>query len=255
MPPITDQVLLLHGQPGNAHDWDPVRVEVGGRARAIAIDRPGWNGRGSPRNLAGNAQAAVAALDAAGVERATVVGHSLGGAVAAWLAAEQPERVSALVLAAPSANCASLNRLDQLLAARVVGPLLGAAALGGIGSALLVAPLRHRIGSQLGVEDAYLRRYARLLLNPLTWAAFAAEQRMLLRDLPALETRLGTISAPTTVVVGTADRVVSPNSAGELTQRIPGAELVRFEGAAHLLLQERPRELADVILAAAGRVR
>lgn len=255
MPPITDQVLLLHGQPGNAHDWDPVRVEVGGRARAIAIDRPGWNGRGSPRNLAGNAQAAVAALDAAGVERATVVGHSLGGAVAAWLAAEHPERVSALVLAAPSANCASLNRLDQLLAARVVGPLLGAAALGGIGSALLVAPLRHRIGSQLGVEDAYLRRYARLLLNPLTWAAFAAEQRMLLRDLPALETRLGTISAPTTVVVGTADRVVSPNSAGELTQRIPGAELVRFEGAAHLLLQERPRELADVILAAAGRVR
>lgn len=255
MPPITDQVLLLHGQPGNAHDWDPVRVEVGGRARAIAIDRPGWNGRGSPRNLAGNAQAAVAALDAAGVEQATVVGHSLGGAVAAWLAAEHPERVSALVLAAPSANCASLNRLDQLLAARVVGPLLGAAALGGIGSALLVAPLRHRIGSQLGVEDAYLRRYARLLLNPLTWAAFAAEQRMLLRDLPALETRLGTISAPTTVVVGTADRVVSPNSAGELTQRIPGAELVRFEGAAHLLLQERPRELADVILAAAGRVR
>jgi 3-oxoadipate enol-lactonase len=255
VPTLTDQVLLLHGQPGNAHDWDPVRAEVGGRARLIAIDRPGWNGRGSPRNLAGNAQAAVAALDAAGVEQATVVGHSLGGAVAAWLAAEHPERVCALVLAAPSANCASLNRLDQVLAAPVVGPLLGAAALGGIGSALLAAPLRHRIGAQLGVEDAYLRRYARLLLNPLTWAAFAAEQRMLLRDLPALETRLGTIAAPTTVVVGTADRVVSPNSAGELTQRIPGAELVRFEGAAHLLLQERPREVADVILAAAGRVR
>jgi 3-oxoadipate enol-lactonase len=250
VPPITDQVLLLHGQPGNAHDWDPVQAEVGDRARMIAIDRPGWNGHGSPRNLAGNAEAAVAALDAAGVERATVVGHSLGGAVAAWLAAEHPERVAALVLAAPSANRASLNRLDQLLAAPVLGPLLGASTLGGVGLALATQPLRRRIGAQLGLEDTYLRRYARMLLTPVTWTSFALEQRMLLRDLPALEPRLEAISAPTTVVVGTADRIVSPTSAGQLAQRIPGAKLVQLEGAAHLLLQERPRELAEIILAA-----
>src|SRR5581483_4457605 len=109
---------LLHGQPGTADDWDGVRTAIAGRARTIAIDRPGWNRHGGALDhgrafdLAGNARAALSALDAAGVSRATIVGHSLGGAVAAWLAAEHPERVGALVLAAPSANRSSLNRLD-----------------------------------------------------------------------------------------------------------------------------------------------
>src|SRR5438270_5415299 len=105
-------VLLLHGQPGSAADWKLVRSAIGERARTIAIDRPGWNGDGPARDLSGNVQAALSTLDAAGVEQAVVVGHSLGGAVAAWLAAEHPARVTALVLAAPSANRASLNRLD-----------------------------------------------------------------------------------------------------------------------------------------------
>src|SRR5947209_485176 len=122
-------VLLLHGQPGTADDWNGVRAAIAGRASTLAIDRPGWNGHGGALDLAGNARAAVSALDAAGVERAVIVGHSLGGAIAAWLAAEHPERVSALVLAAPSANRASLNRLDLLLAAPLTGPLVVAAGL------------------------------------------------------------------------------------------------------------------------------
>jgi pimeloyl-ACP methyl ester carboxylesterase len=244
------QALLLHGQPGNAQDWDRVRAAIGDRAQAIAIDRPGWNGGSSARNVAGNAQAALDVLDAEGVERATVVGHSLGGAIAAWLAAQHPERVTALVLAAPSANCASLNRLDRMLAAPLVGPLLGAATLGGAGVALAAQPLRRRIGAQLGLDDRYLRGYAQMLLNPQTWAAFAFEQQMLVRDLPALENRLWAISAPTTIVVGTADRIVSPASARQLAEQIPAAKLVQLERAAHVLLQERPDELAEIIVGA-----
>jgi pimeloyl-ACP methyl ester carboxylesterase len=243
-------VLLLHGQPGNAQDWERVRAAIGDRARAIAIDRPGWNGGSSVRDLAGNAQAALDVLDAEGVERATVVGHSHGGAIAAWLAAQHPERVIALVLAAPSANCASLNRLDRMLAAPLVGPLLGAAILGGAGVALAAQPLRRRIGTQLGLDDRYMRGYAEMLLDPHTWAAFAFEQQMLVRDLPALENRLWAISAPTTIVVGTADRIVSPASARQLAEQIPAAKLVQLERAAHVLLQERPDELAEIIVAA-----
>src|SRR5436305_10189633 len=102
-------VLLLHGQPGRAQDWDAVRSAVAGRAHCVAINRPGWDRETRPVDLAANAEAALTALDAAGLKQVTVVGHSLGGAVAAWLAAEHPERVGALVLAAPSANRASLN--------------------------------------------------------------------------------------------------------------------------------------------------
>jgi pimeloyl-ACP methyl ester carboxylesterase len=246
-------VLLLHGQPGSADDWGQVRAAVGNRARMIAIDRPGWNGRGSPRDLAGNAQTALSALEAHGVERAAVVGHSLGGAVAAWLAAEHPSRVTALVLAAPSVNRASLNRLDLLLAAPLLGPLLAATGLATAGAALHTTRLRERIALSLALDERYLRRAGTTLLQPATWRAFAVEQRMLIRELPSLERRLGSITSPTTVVTGTADRIVSPASARQLVGQILGAELVQLAGATHLLPQQRPEELAEIVVRAIAK--
>lgn len=244
-------VLLLHGQPGSADDWQRVRLAIAGRARTIAIDRPGWNGRGTARDLAGNAQSALAALDAEGASRAVIVGHSLGGAVAAWLAAEHPERVAALVLAAPSANHASINRLDLLLAAPLTGPVMAAGSLSATGIALEISALRNRIAARLGLEERYLRETANTLLRPNTWRTFTSEQRMLIRELPALERRLASISAPTTVVTGSADRTVSPASARQLVAQIPDATLVELPGATHLLPQQRPEELAEIILRAA----
>lgn len=247
---MSDPVLLLHGQPGNAHDWDRVCAAIGGRARTVAVDRPGWDGHSAPLDLAGNVEFAVSLMDRERIERATVVGHSLGGAIAAWLAAEHPERVRALVLAAPSASCASLNRLDELLATPVLGPALATTVFAGAGVTLRLAPVRLRLARRLGLEDAYLRRYSRALLNPLTWHAFVVEQRMLVRELPELETRLAAISAPTTIVIGSADRIVTPSSARMLATQIPSANLVRLDLATHLLVQERPDELAELILAA-----
>jgi pimeloyl-ACP methyl ester carboxylesterase len=71
---------------------------------------------------------------------------------------------------------------------------------------------------------------------------------MLVRDLPALEARLASISAPTTIVNGSADRVVPLASARELAATIPGAELVVLPGAGHLLLQRQAERLAEIIL-------
>ena len=66
----------------------------------IAANRPGYDGRLPAGGIAYNAAAGLARLNRTGAERATVVGHSFGGAVAAWLAATHPERVSGLVLVA-----------------------------------------------------------------------------------------------------------------------------------------------------------
>ncbi len=255
MRPDSDPVVFLHGQPGNADDWDLVRSAIAGRVPTIAVDRPGWDGRTRPLDLAGNARAVLTRLDAEGIERATVAGHSLGGAIAAWLAADRPERVSGLVLAAPSASCASLNRLDELLATPILGSALATSALGSIGFALKLPPVRRRLTSRLGAREEYLRRYARILLNPMTWHSFVVEQQMLVRELPLLEARLGSISAPTTVVIGSADRIVVPSSARQLATRIPAAKLVQLEGATHLLVQERPAELAELIVEVAATAR
>jgi pimeloyl-ACP methyl ester carboxylesterase len=251
---VVDPILLLHGQPGSARDWDAVLAAIGERARAIAIDRPGWDGRSSPSDLPGNAGAALAALDSRGIDRATVVGHSFGGAVATWLAAQHPERVTALVLAAPSANVASLNPVDRVLAAPLVGPLLGAAALAGAGAALAARPVRRRMAGALAVDGRYLRVVGPTLLRPATWRAFAAEQRTLVTRLPSLEARLATVSAPTTIAIGTADRIVPVSAARLLAAQIPNAELVTLAGATHLLPQQRAASLAELIVTAASRL-
>jgi pimeloyl-ACP methyl ester carboxylesterase len=226
-------------------------AEVGNRTRTLAITRPGWEPGSVPEDLDGNATAALRALDQAGIQRAVVVGHSLGGAVAAWLAARAPERVAALVLVAPAANARSLTRLDHLLAAPVLGDLLSAGFLGSAGAATATGPVRRLIGSRLRVAPDYLRSSTGMLLSPGAWRSFVAEQRMLIRELPGLERRLVEIVAPTTVVAGTADRIVPLDSARETAARIRGATLIELPRAHHLLHQQRPVELAEIIVAAA----
>jgi pimeloyl-ACP methyl ester carboxylesterase len=245
---MPDPILLLHGQPGSASDWDRVRTAIGTRAQTIAIDRPGWDGDRSPVDLEGNARAALAAIDRAGAERAVVVGHSFGGGVAAWLAATEPERVRATVLVAPSANAESLQWMDRVLGAPAIGRVASAAALASSGIALAARPLRERVARDLQLEERYLRSAGRILLAPRAWRAFFLEQRLLLRDLPLLEARLGQIAAPTTIVIGTADRIVPVSSARLLAEQIPGAELIELERANHLLPWQRAEQLAEIIL-------
>ena len=242
-------VLLLHGQPGGGADWDAV-VRRLGRAETIASTRPGWTAGTRPLGLEGNARAALADLDARGIDRAVVVGHSLGAAVAAWLAAGQPERVAALVLVAPAANLAALYPLDRWLAAPVVGELASAVTVGSLGMGLTLAPLRRRIAQYSGIDEGYLRVARRTALRPSSWRTYASEQRTLVRDLPELQRRLATITAPTTILAGERDRIVPPRAARELARQIPGARLVIRARAGHLLPHRAPELVADAIVTA-----
>ncbi len=245
-------VLLLHGQPGSAADWNQVASVIGGRVKPVAIDRPGWDGASRASDLRGNREAALAALDERAIAQATVVGHSFGGAVGASLAVHHPERVAGLVLVAPAANAASLYELDRWLAAPVLGYLASAAALSGLGAALMAAPLRRRIARGMAIDDRYLSAAGRRLLTPAAWRAFVDEQRALIRDLPALEERLGEITAPTTIVAGSDDHVIPSASIRQLTRQIPNARLRTLEHAGHLLYLQNTASLAEIILEAAA---
>jgi pimeloyl-ACP methyl ester carboxylesterase len=220
------------------------------RVRTIVVDRPGWDGRSEPRDLPGNAAAALRALDAAGVDRVTVLGHSFGAAVAAWLCIDHPERVGALVLLAPAVNDASLQWIDHWLAAPLLGPLLSTAALAGPGVALAGPAVRSWVGSRLRLDRDYLRAAARMLRAPWAWRSYLVEQRALIVQLPALEARLSQIAVPTTIVIGSADRVVPPASAKLLARQIRGAALVPLRRAGHLLSLQHAERVAEITLAA-----
>ena len=244
---MTPKVLLLHGQPGGARDWDRVIAALPSGLDPLAMARPGWNGGSRALDLRGNALAAAKALDA----QAIVVGHSFGAGVAAWLAVLRPQLVRALVLVSPSANTAALDGFDGLLAAPVLGTLLSGVMLGSVGGALSLAPVRRALGTTLGLDQEFLRAGGNLLVRPRSWRSFEIEQRALLRDLPALQERLGEIAVPTTILSGTADRVVPPRAARQLANQISGARLELIEGAGHLLPQVNPDEVAGAVAALA----
>jgi pimeloyl-ACP methyl ester carboxylesterase len=140
-----------------------------------------------------------------------------------------------------------------VIAAPVVGDVLVGSAFAGVGAALRATAVRRRVADLLSMEEGYLREAARDLVRPATSRTFMVEQRMLIRDLPALEARLGTISAPTTILIGSEDPIVPPWSARKLATQISGAEVVELPGATHLLHQLRPTRLAEVIVAASER--
>lgn len=102
--PGTPRLLYIHGTPGSSANWlDYLRDPVLG-TESLAIDRPGFGDSGEvirPRLLDQvNAVAPYLAIDRPNV----IVGHSLGGPIAAWVAAEYPEHVSGLVLIAASCD-------------------------------------------------------------------------------------------------------------------------------------------------------
>jgi 3-oxoadipate enol-lactonase / 4-carboxymuconolactone decarboxylase len=250
--PEPPTVLLLHGQPGTGADWDRVVTSLDGRAEVVVLDRPGYDGT-SAADLPGNARAALAALDDRRSSRAVVAGHRLGAAVAAWLAATHPDRVAALVLAAPAANLAALCRSDRWLAAPVAGELAAGMGLGGLGAALAVGSLRRRIADATGLQESYLQRAGRAARRPSTWSTYAAEQRTLVRELPELQRRLGRITAPTTIIAGARDRVVPAHATRRLREQIPGARLQISRSAGHLVPQRDPDTVVGAILAALDR--
>jgi pimeloyl-ACP methyl ester carboxylesterase len=181
------------------------------------------------------------------VDRATVVGHSLGAAVAAWMASTTPQRVGRLVLIAPAANVESLDAVDYLLAAPVVGWLAAVGAMAGGGLVLGAGPVRRWVAEATALDDRYLQAAGRMLLAPAAWRAFVREQRFLVRDLPELERRIPRISAPTTIVAGTGDHVVPLAAIQRLARQIPGSELVEIEHAGHLLHVHHADQLAEII--------
>ena len=226
--------------------------ELADEHMVIVPDRLGYGSTGGkPGGFSANAVALARLLRSMEVTGAIVVGHSWAGAVALQMAVDFPQMVSALVLVSSVAPGDLLGPLDRLLARRAVGTTLVALTLSTAGTVLSWGPGRAYAGRRLGrVSPGDLEevaRSARSWRRPSTWASFAVEQRALLHELPILSSRLATISAPTVVVVGTADRVVPPASGRRLARSIPGASLRRVEGAGHLLPQRYPTEVARAV--------
>ena len=236
-------VVLLHGQPGDAHDWDRVVEALGGRVRAIVPDRPGYGRTGGPAGTIGaNAEAVVALLDARGVGRATVVGYSWAGAIALDLLQRHPGRVAGIVLVSAVGGPGSVDDLDRLLAAPVVGPLFS---LGGLVALRVERVRRFLAPSHSPIDPSALDRIPDGWLG--SWRSFVVEERALVAGLPAITRALAPVDQPIEVLIGTADRVVRPASQEAMAEALAAA-VVSLEGFGHLLALEAPDLVADSVV-------
>ena len=250
------ELVLLHGQPGSPADWQQVARRLPAQLHVVAADRPGYGSSQLPAGgFAANARAVLDDLDARGITRAVLVGHSYGGGVALAAASLAPGRVEAVVLLA-SVGPGCLNGWDRLLAAPGAGPLCAWVAWRlspWIARARLAAisrwrgrPLRpdEHVNWQVWAHPSHGRQ-------PL-WRTFLTEQRALLRELRELEPVVSSVRVPVLLLADPEDIVVPVDTARRLAGALPDACLQLVPGAGHHLPRRAPDAVADAITAFLG---
>lgn len=244
-------VVLLHGQPGSGADFDGVVAALPPGTRALAPDRPGYGENPlPPGGYRANARWVLSRLDAAGIDRAVLVGHSWAGGAAITAAALAPERVAGLVLVA-SVGPGSVVAWDHVLAA----PVLGEAAAVAVWQ---VSPwvvrravhLGERLrGRRLHVDEAVTAQTWGEVGHEhgLVWRTFLAEQRDLVRSASALDASLARVRAPAVVLADPDDAVVPVATARALHAALPGSRLELVDGGGHQLPRTRAEAVAEAI--------
>lgn len=238
-----ETLLMVQGLGANSRGWAFQRIAFGRHFRCIAVDNRGVGGSaGAPRpySLEEMAHDAVAVLDAEGVESAHLMGASMGGAIAQFLAVTYPERVRSLVLACTACKHHDWRReLLQEWADAVEARGMGALASDGL--YWLVGPrLRKRFGS-------WLNLMARVLLQASP-EAFVAQVQAILDAPDDVRFELGKVQVPALVITGSQDLLTPLGDAEELHELIPSSKLVELRGAAHALMVEAPNAYNTAVL-------
>ena len=231
-------LLLVQGIGYARWSWEPIVPGLARHHRVLFFDNRGIGESDKPagpytaRQMADDA---LQVLDEAGVQRAHVLGASLGGMIAQEVASVVPERVDRLVL------CCTTPGAGGYPMPGVTVRLMGAA------QALPPeVALRRFVDNALGsdpppgVADELYRRRLEHPPDPVGWQGQAAAGT----TYPGPER---TIGAPTLVLTGTADNVVDPRNSELLAERIPGARLERLDGAGHLFFWERPDAVVRIV--------
>ena len=252
-------LLFLPGATGLFPD-DPFLAALAARHRVAAPLLPGYEDSEGAENLRTMQDVTLWAFDvleALGIEKPLVVGHSLGGMIAAEMAALCPREIERLVLVAPAGLWLDAHPIPDLFATlpfELPSLLFHDQALG---TKLLTGGLppdaaRDASGKGAGALADLVARFddARFLQDFL----IQNDRRLgmagkLLFPIPdrGLSERLYRVRARTTLVWGDRDRLIDPAYASAWQRLLPEAQVVRVPGAAHMLPYERPDALLEAI--------
>jgi 4,5:9,10-diseco-3-hydroxy-5,9,17-trioxoandrosta-1(10),2-diene-4-oate hydrolase len=248
-------LVLLHGVGDNAFDWQWVMPALASTHRVYAPDLPGSGGSAKPLDTDYDHSPAfftrfvAAFLDALEIDRAVVVGNSLGGLVGLRLALAEPERVTALGLVSSAGLGREVTYALRSLALPGYGKLSVAwgkrrpgAAQRALGRAALVFA-RPRDTPRKWIKEQY--RLARLPGFLEAQLATLRAQVGLKGQREVLVDRLAQLERPTMVVWGTRDRVIPYSHAKEAFSRLPEGYLELMPECGHLPQVEQPERFVS----------
>lgn len=236
-----EPLLLVHGLGYARWGWEPVADALADAHELVLFDNRGIGESDAPPgpySVSDMAEDAVAVLDAAGLERAHVLGTSLGGMIALQLALDHPERVDKLVLACTTSGGEGAAPMPE----RTVRLLAEAHALPP------EVALRRFVENAFGPDpdqgqiERIMKHRIATTQSPEAWAAQASAGAAF-----DVWERLAEIRAETLVLTGDQDAVVDPRNSELLAARIPEARLEVFAGGGHLFFWELPRQFVDTV--------
>jgi pimeloyl-ACP methyl ester carboxylesterase len=239
-------VIFIHGLAGCWQNWLENIPRFAERHRVVAVDLSGFGHSELPReeiSIPGYGRFIDAFLGEIGIEKATLVGNSMGGFIAAETAISHPSRVEKLVLVSAAGGPALRERNDAsqarvMRAARMLAPIAAAA----------IARREHlirrpRLRRMLLLKVA---RHPELIEPELCYeVASGGGKPGFLDALQAIldydfEHRIGEISCPTLIIWGRNDEIVPVEDAYEYERLIPDSRKVIFEETGHVPMVERP---------------
>lgn len=240
-----DPLLLISGYGSNSAGWRPEFIQ--GLARSFQVITFDNRGTGEtdqpdePYSIAGMADDAVGLLDILGIERAHVVGISMGGMIAQELALRHPARVAGLVLGCTlCGEPYSVSASEEIVELLTIPPDLDRREA-------------VRRGWPAGFTDQFIaeneallwQQAERSLVNPTP--LYARDRQYEAIQAWSSGDRLGEIRIPTLVITGDLDRLVPPENSRVIQERIAGSRLEIVEGAAHSFPTSHPAEAERLI--------
>ena len=242
-------LVMIMGLTANMDWWDPQLLEdLSSRYRVLIFDNRGAGRTEAPPGeftIKQFADDTVGLMEAVGIDRAHVLGVSMGGMIAQELALNYPEKVDKLVL------CVTF--------------------CGGQESVLATPEVMAKLVDRSGTDEERMRRTLTLLF-PEEWLKenekyfdefFERYMRAPITDENALRQfmatttfstydRLPLIDKPTLVACGAEDILIPPENSRILADRIPGAELIAYDGAGHGYINQCREEFTDALVGFLG---
>lgn len=251
-------LVFIHGASGNLLDqMHAFAPAFEGRAEMLFVDRPGhgYSERGGRANDRpdGQADAIARLMDGRGMTRAIIVGHSLGGAIAASFALRHPEKTAGLILLAPATHPwpGGVDWYYRLTALPYVGWLFAHTLAAPIGLRRIESGTRSVFHPNPRPDDYVDKTAPHLVLRPLAFRNNAVDVTNLHAYVTEVAPRYQEIAAPTIIVSGDSDDVVLADiHSRSLARDIAGSELLWIGNLGH----KPDYVVTDVIVAAVEKL-